>query len=212
MAYDSWVSLVACPFCHELFERGERFDCPHCDVRLADFEKVVPPQSHLRDDDIPVAPEYEPLPPLDLRRGKGAVLALALAGIGLFFLPWVWMTLPETVTFTGYELARRLGWSWGAVCAWGVLIPTVLSRQCVAQLRGARVAATFLSAVPLVTVAILMARPPHSALVPVRFTWGWPVYATAAVSLAASMASLRLGGRIDDLRVARGTSRGNTLH
>jgi hypothetical protein len=122
------------------------------------------------------------------------------------------MTLPQTQTFTGFDLARRLGWSWGGAVAWVVLVPTVLSRRSIAQLRGARVAATFLSAVPALTVALLLARPPHSALVPVRFNWGWPMYATFAVSLASAIVSLRLGGRVDDLAVTRGTSAGQTLH
>ena len=214
IAYAPAVSLVACPFCREMFERAERDICPHCDVPLASFDKLPP--SHdapLEDDGIPVAPEFEPLSPLDLRRGKGALAALAAVGLGLFFLPWVWMTLPETVTFSGYDLARRLGWSWGAVCCWVVLVPTVLSRQCVAQLRGARrrgdVSCRRFRWSRWVCSS---ARPPHSGLVPVRFDWGWPVYATALVSLAASIVSLRLGGRIDDLKVTRGTSKGSTLH
>jgi len=213
IAYAPPVSLVACPFCREMFEEAERETCPHCDVRLTDFAKLPPSaDAALEDDGIPVEPHHEPLPHSDLRRGKGAVLALGIAGLALFFLPWVWMTLPQTQTFTGFDLARRLGWSWGGAVAWVVLVPTVLSRRSIAQLRGARVAATFLSAVPALTVALLLARPPHSALVPVRFNWGWPMYATFAVSLASAIVSLRLGGRVDDLAVTRGTSAGQTLH
>ncbi len=195
-----------------MFEQSEEKVCPHCDVPLTDFAKL--PRSHdaLEDDGIPVEPQHEPLRMTDMRRGKGATLALALAGLTLFFLPWVRVTLPDEATYTGFELARRLGWAWGAACAWVVLVPTVLSRESIAQLRGARVAATFLAAIPAVTVAILLARTPHRTLVPVRFDWVWPMYATMVVSLVASIVALRLGGRMDDLKVARGTSRGQTLH
>jgi len=196
-----------------MFERGEQDFCPHCDVPLAAFEKL--PKSHdaaLEDDGIPVEPQHEPLRMTDMRRGKGAILALAVLGVTFLFLPWVTVTLPDEATYTGFELARRLGWAWGAGCAWVVLVPTVLSRESIAQLRGARVVATFLAAIPAITVAILLARTPHRALVPVRFEWGWPMYGTLLVSLAATVVSLRLGGRVDDLKVARGTSRGQTLH
>jgi hypothetical protein len=122
------------------------------------------------------------------------------------------MTLPDIQTLSGFDLARRLGWAWGAAVAWVVLVPTVLSRRSIMQLRGARVAAVFLALVPAVTVAILLARPPHSTLVPVRFDWGWPMYATLGVSLLAAAVSLSLGGRIDDIETVRGSSAGQTLH
>jgi hypothetical protein len=197
-----------------MFEQAEAGVCPHCDVPLTAFEKL--PRSAeavaLDDDGIPVEPQHEPLRMSDMRRGKGATLLMGLAGLVLFFLPWVTVTLPDEAVYTGFELAKRLGWAWGAGCAWVVLVPTVLSRESIAQLRGARVAATFLSAIPAVTVAILFVRRPHRALVPVQIEWGWPMYATLLVSAAAILVSLRLGGRIDDLRVERGTAGGQTLH
>lgn len=196
-----------------MFERGEKDVCPHCDVALASFEKLPP--SHdaaLEDDGIPVEPQHEPLRMTDMRRGKGAILLLGLAGLVLLFAPWVRVTLPAPATYTGFELARRLGWAWGAGCAWVVLVPTVLSRESIAQLRGARLVATFLSAVPTITVAILLARSPHSGLIPVRYAWMWPMYATVLVSAISALVSVRLGGPIDDVKVARGTSRGHTLH
>jgi hypothetical protein len=197
-----------------MFQDGEQELCPHCDVPLAAFEKL--PKSHdaalVDDGGIPVEPQHEPLRMTDMRRGKGAITVLALAGLALIFFPWVTVTLPNEATYTGFELARRLGWAWGAACAWVVLVPTVLSRESIGQLRGARVIATFLSLVPAVTVGVLFARTPHRDMVPVRFDWMWPMYATVLVSLAAAVVSLRLGGRIDDLEVTRGTSQGNTLH
>jgi hypothetical protein len=196
-----------------MFERDERQTCPHCEVPLASFEKLPPSyDATLEDDGIPVEPQHEPLRMTDMRRGKGATTILALAGLALFFAPWVRVTLPDEAVFSGFDLARRLGWSWAACCAWVVLVPTVLSRESIAQLRGARVIATFLAAIPAVTVAILLARTPHRDLVPVRFAWMWPMYATLLVSAAATLVSLRLGGRIDDVKVTRGSSRGQILH
>jgi hypothetical protein len=213
LAYAPGVSLVACPFCREMFEDGERTTCPHCDVALAAFEKLPPsPEAQVDDHGIPLEPQHAPLAVTDFRRGKGPLLVLGLAGLALFFLPWVNMTLPEVTTLTGFDLARRLGWSWGAAVAWVVLVPTVLSRRSIAQLQGARVAATFLALVPAVTVAILFSRAPHRTLAPVHFSWGWPMYVTLAVSLVAGIVSVRLGGRLDDISTARGSSEGQTLH
>ena len=79
-------------------------------------------------------------------------------------------------------------------------------------MRGARVAAAFLSAIPAVSVAILLARPPRGGIIPVRFTWDWPIYGMLAVSLMAIAFAVRLGGRVDDIKVARGTSSGQDLH
>ena len=97
IAYAPRVSLVACPFCREMFDRGERDTCPHCDVALTAFEKLPPShEAQLlegEEDGLPVEPENEPLPATDLRRGKGVLLALGLVGLVLFFLPWVNVTL-----------------------------------------------------------------------------------------------------------------------
>lgn len=213
IAYAPAVSLLACPFCREMFQEEESSVCPHCDVPLTAFEKLPPsPEAATDDHGIPVEPQHEPLRMTDMRRGKGAIFALALAGLAFFFLPWVTVTLPDDARYTGFELARRLGWAWGAGCAWVVLVPTVLSRESIAQLRGARVIATFLSVIPAITVAILLSRPPHRSLVPVHVAWEWPTYATLVVSAVAALVSLRLGGAVDDLPVSRGTSSGETLH
>jgi hypothetical protein len=88
----------------------------------------------------------------------------------------------------------------------------VASRRTVAQLRGARFPVAFLSLIPAVTVAILALRPPHGGLVPVRFTYGWPLWATMAVSLAATLIGARLGGALDVISVPTGSSDGHTLH
>ena len=79
-------------------------------------------------------------------------------------------------------------------------------------MRGARVAAAFLSAIPAVAIGILLAKPPRGAILPVRYTWDWPMWVTLAVSVLAILFSFRLGGAIEDIEVKRGSSRNQSLH
>lgn len=213
--YAPRVALLACPFCREMFEQGEASTCPVCGMELAPFEKLPPSLDALAEDptQVPTLPEHEKLPWKDLGRGKGAITAVALAGLVCFCLPWVHLTLPYVEDKSGFLLSReRLGWLWAVGVAWFVLVPTVLSRRTIAQLRGARVAAAFLAAIPAISVGILLARPPRGGIIPVRYTWGWPLWATLALSLVALVAAARLGGRADVIAVRRGSSRGQTLH
>lgn len=213
--YPRPVPLVACPFCRDLFETGEASHCPTCGIALASVAKL-PPSATLRheadDWDEDLGPEHDRLPWTYLGRGRGVSFGLSLVGVLLFLLPWIDMTLPYTAQLSGWDLARRMGWSWGALVAWVVLAPTVASRRSIVQLRGARVAAAFLSAIPAITAGILLAFPPHSGIIPVRLHFEWPIYATVVVSLMAVAAGVRLGGRVDVLVAKRGSSVGETLH
>jgi hypothetical protein len=165
------------------------------------------------EDGVPHQPEYDPLAATYLGRGRGALAALAVGGLAAFMAPWVHVTMPDIVTLSGFALARRLGWSWGAGVAWFVLLPTVLSRRSIMQMRGARVAAAFLAAVPGVTAAVLLARPPHGSHgVPLRFVFGEGLYATLGLSILALAFALGFGGRVDSIVVRRGTSQGQVVH
>ncbi len=214
MHYARCVALLACPFCRELFEESEAKTCPVCGMALAKLEKLPPSYEALHDEaGVPVAPELERLPWTYAGRGRGALAAVALVGLALFFLPWVELTLPYIDSKSGFTLAHeRLGWLWATFAAWVVLVPTVLSRRSIVELRGARVAAVFLSAIPLIAVGILLAKPPHGSIVPVRYTWNWPLYATLVISVVAVGLSVRLGGSARDITLARGTSKGQHLH
>ncbi len=213
MLYSVPVPIVACPFCREMFEKGEEPRCPVCGIELQAFEKLPPSAEALHEDgDIPVTPEHETLAFTYGGRGRGALLLLGVLGLALFFLPWVDLTLPYIDTFSGFDLAKKVGWTWGAAVGWSVLIPTVLTRRTIAQLRGARVAAGFLAAIPAVTVLILLVFPPHRGIVPIHFRYDWPLWASLAVSLLALPFAVSLGGRVDDIRVERGTSEGQALH
>jgi hypothetical protein len=210
-------NLVACPFCRELFTRGESTHCPACGLALTDLAKLPPSADALAIEDdfgIPTQPHLETLPATYLRRGRGALLALGVLGLAAFFLPWIHMSVPDVRVMTGFDLARRTGFTWSVAVAWFVLLPMVLTRRSIDKMRGARVAAAFLSAVPVVTTSILLASPPHSRYYPVVFHWGAGLYASLALGIAATIVSVRFGGAIDDVTVARGKVAGSgaTLH
>lgn len=196
-----------------MFAQSERNACPVCGMALVAFEKLPSSPQTLGEDGAPDEPEWEPLPLAHLRRGRGWLAALSAAGLAAFFSPWVHLTMPDVVSYSGFEIARRLGWVWAAGVAWFVLLPIVLSRRSIVQMRGARVAASFLAAIPGTTAALLLARPPHGAHgVPLRFAFAWGMYATLAASLAAVAVAFVFGGRLDDIRVKRGTSAGEVVH
>jgi hypothetical protein len=150
---------------------------------------------------------------LFLGRSRGPLALLAVLGLAVFFVPWVHVTMPDIVSYSGFALARRLGWAWGAGVGWFVLLPTVVTRRSIMKMRGARVAAAFLSAVPGVTGAILLSQTPHGPYgVPLHYTWEWGVYATVGLSVVAVAFALLFGGKVDDIQVRKGTSAGQVVH
>jgi hypothetical protein len=196
-----------------MFAQRERNACPVCGVALVAFEKLPPSAGVPVEDGLPAEPEWEPLPATYLRRGRGPLAALGAFGLTAFFSPWVNLTLPDVISYSGFDIARRLGWAWAAGVAWFVLLPIVLSRRSIMQMRGARVAVSFLAAIPGTTAVLLLARPPHGAHgVPLRFTFAWGLYATLAASVVALTVALFFGGRVDDIRVKRGSSTGQVVH
>ncbi len=197
-----------------MFEEGEARTCPVCGMELAKLHKLPPSIDALHDEaGVPTAPEIELLPLRYLGRGKGPLAALGLVGLVCFFLPWVQLTMPYIASKSAFDLAHeRIGWLWACCAAWVVLVPTVLSRRSIVQMRGARVAAAFLSAIPTVAVAVLLAKPPRGSIIPVRYTWDWPMWTTLAVSILAILVSIRLGGPLSDISVKRGSSKGQALH
>jgi hypothetical protein len=206
--------IIACPFCHELFVKGEARECPACGLLLTDLSKLALSYDAKAADDfgLPTPPHLLPLPWLDLRRGKGILLMSAVLGLLAFFSPWVDMTSPETRLLSGAELARRSGWIWGAGVAWFVLLPRALTRRTIDKMRGARVAAAFLSAVPVLTCTILWLYPPRARYVPLRFDWGWGIYATWVLGVVATVTSVRLGGKVSRREAPPAPVQERTLH
>jgi hypothetical protein len=197
-----------------MFSDEDGPSCPVCGVPLVVQNSLPLSDDALNEDGLPRQPEWDLLPATFLGRGRGALALLAVLGLVAFFVPWVNLTMPDMVSFSGFALARRLGWSWGAGVAWFVLIPTVLSRRTIMHMRGARVAVAFLSAVPGLTAAIILARSRQGAhgLVSFHFTWDAGIYVTLALSIAAVGFALFFGGRVDDIKVRRGTSAGQMVH
>ena len=206
------MGLVACPFCREMFEVAEAKECPVCGMKLVEFSKLPPSRETHDEFGLPRDPAHEPLPWTYVGRMRGALLAVALVGMALFFLPWIHETLPDDFRLSGFSLARRLGWVWGAGVGWLVLVPTVASRRTIAQMRGARVAAAFLSAASLVSCTNLLFFPPHGRFYKPHFVFEPAFWLTMAVSAIAVVLSLFLGGRVDDIAVGRGGSTGAVLH
>jgi hypothetical protein len=219
--------LLACPFCRTLFPEGETATCPDCGVEVQPLDKLPPSlevQAEEADEFSRVPPEHRVLPWSYFGRGRGALLALALLGLLAFFMPWVVLRLPEQVTLSGFDLARgRAGWLWGGAVAWFILAPLVWTRRSIAKMRGVRIICSLFAAMTLGEVAMMLSLPPGSSRYrPVDFSWGWGIYASAAISLLALAFAIRFGGRADDVpsvpwKDPRGrrrveSSEGETLH
>ena len=208
------TGLYACPFCREMFEAREARTCPACGLQLEALAKLPPSyEAQQEEPEEPLPPHMEALPWAYVGRGRGLLLALAVLGLAAFLAPWVHETAPELRDLSGFGLAQRLGWIWAPAVAFFVMIPLVLTRRSIYRMRGARVAVAFLAAVALATVALRLSfTPTGSALRPVRFTWGYGLYATGGVALLALLASARFGGRLDDVPTQEPRRGDETLH
>ena len=163
----------------------------------------------------PCAPERELLAVTYMGRGRGALAGLALAGLVAFFLPWVRLTMPDIVSYSGVSIAMRLGWAWGAGVAWFVLVPTVLTRRSIMQMRGARVAASFLAAVPGHDCGPApRAHPARRARrAPAVHLRAWGLYGTLGpLARWPSASRCSSAARSTTSRCGRGTSAGQIVH
>lgn len=211
--------IYACPFCRELYTEGEVEVCPQCDLvvkPLADLPPSHEAQVLANEEENPIlpeAPQDEVLPWTYLGRGRGPLLMVALFGAGVFFAPWLHEQAPEIRTLSGFEFAKILGWIWAAGVAWLVMIPLLLSRRTVRQMRGARVAVGFLASAVVITVAARLAmEPTPHPLVPIRYSWGWGLYAAGFLGLLALGLALRFGGSLEDMPTRRRRPPDETLH
>jgi hypothetical protein len=212
------AALLACPFCRTMYRRGEGKTCTVCGVALVPFERLPPSADALAEEPlVPVMPEDELLPWSYFPRGRGALLLLSAVGLACFFLPWVRIELPETALRSGFDLARgRAGWLWGGATGWLVLLPLVSTRRTIYKLRGIRPIAIAFSAMTAGEILLMMALPPRGRYVPVEIHWALGLYASLAVSLAATGVALVLGGSVPSLPVAPraddGHGKRRTLH
>jgi hypothetical protein len=195
------TDLVACPFCRQMFENTEASACPDCGIGLKDLTKLPPSyDAQIEYPVVPTPPHMETLSWAYAGRNRGLLLALSLVGFALFFVPWVHEAAPELRDLSGFGLARLRGFFWAPAVAWFVLFPLVLTRRSVFKMRGSRIAVGFLAGTVLVTVGLLLLRPPQGGhFRPVHIEWQWGIFAAGAVALAAILASFGFGGRLDDL-------------
>ncbi len=194
--------LFACPFCRQLFARGEAAACPECGIRVRPLAELPPSlDAEAVEPEPPIAPEEETLPWHYVARGRGPLLLLSALGIAVFFAPWVVESTPEIRTLSGFGLARILPWIWAAGIAWFVMLAVVASRRTILAMRGSRLAVGLMAVMVLSTVAIRVALTPKSPhpLVPLRFAWGWGLYAAGFLSVLAGWFAWRFGGPLDDL-------------
>ncbi len=225
------AALQACPFCRKLFTAEEARQCPECEVALVGMNQLPPSLDALEDEAEQgqvTFPEDRLLPSTYLGRGRGALLALSLAGLAAFFLPWVELTMPESVVYSGFDLARgRAGWLWGGVTAWLVLIPLVLTRRTIARMRGVRIVTVMFAAMTFSEVLMLWLLPPRRGITPLSLHFRYGLFLSGGISLAAAVVAARFGGSLDNLpkllldtrasdaepeRPVRETSAGRTLH
>ncbi len=199
LRYASRVALLACPFCREMYARGEERVCPQCGIDLERLEDL-PPSPEVLAEEPPVAPELATLPFSDFRRGRGILLGLSIVGLVLFFFPWFEIRYPNPVVFTGLALAsRKLFLLWATPVAWFVLIPTVLTRRSIYKMRGARVAVMFLAAFPGLSAMTVLLHQPRNVRVTsalalhVDAAPGLALYLTLALSVAALIVGARFG-------------------
>lgn len=188
--------LAACPFCRQLFPPGEASACPDCGIGLEDMSKLpLSYEAGLDEPAAPVLPHLEVLPWTYPGRNRALLLAVAMVGLFGFFAPWVNMTAPELRVLSGFDLAHLASFFWAPAVAWFVCIPLVATRRSIHQMRGARVAVAFLASIALLTVAVILVRPPPSSRYRVvRIEWCWGIYFSGATALIGLLAALRFGG------------------
>jgi hypothetical protein len=198
------MPLIGCPFCEELFPEGEATACPVCGVPLRPVDKLPPTyETRLAQaaELAAVAPEDRVVPWWYFRRSRGALILVAMGGLGAFFAPWIVLYKPDEIIYTGLSLSRaRGGWFFGAAAGWFVMIPLVVTRRTVYKMRGVRIITAMFAGLSVVETVELMVFPPHgNRFVPLAFEWGWGLYASLALGILGVVLGARFGGRIDDI-------------
>ena len=227
LSYASPVArLLACPFCRALYASAEANQCPECAVKLVPMENLPPSLDALTEEHGAgevILPEQRRLPWHYFGRARGALLVIAVLGLGFFFAPWLEVRIPDESVRSGFDLARgRAGWLWGGAAAWLVLLPLLWTRHTIQRMRGVRLVTVVFAAMTGIEVMLMLTTPPRSTHgVPLEFVWRWGIYASLATSLAGVAGALRLGGNLQNLpRIVTDiahpdrteTSSGETLH
>jgi hypothetical protein len=196
--------LVACPFCRELFDRAEAEQCPLCEIALQPLHRLPPSHDEVEREAARwerARPEGRRLPLSALGRGRGALLAIALASLLAFFAtPWVAFTAPHAQTRTGFSLATGpLGFLWGGAVAWLGSIALGASRRTIAQMRGVRAILMAFAAMTGSELTVLLAMTPGTSRhVYVAYEWAWGAYVALGLSVLGVMVAARFGGPLPE--------------
>ena len=206
--------LLACPFCRQLFAQGEGTRCPECGVDLVAATELPPSlEAQALEIAAPVPVEHELLPWTFLGRGRGLLLGLAAAGLALLFAPWLHEHSPEIRVLSGLEFARKLGWLWAAPVAWFIMFALVASRRTIYHMRGSRLAVILLAVMVLMTVLWrIVLLPAPERFVTRRYEWGWGLYGSGLLALAAIAVAIRFGGSLVDMPTAEKRRGDETMH
>ncbi|HEX2735666.1 MAG TPA: hypothetical protein VHM70_28900 [Polyangiaceae bacterium] len=191
-------TLLACPFCREIYQIEEAEVCPVCGMGLRGLGEL-PPSFEVREqmaaDWERLAPEDRRLPWHYWRRGRGALLLCSALGLAAFFAPWIELTKPELLSLSGFDLAQTRGfWFAGGATAWLVNLPLVASRRSVNQMRSIRIAVTAFSLLTVCQCVLLLIASPQARLVPLRYHWAWGFYLSGLASIVAGFFAITFGG------------------
>jgi hypothetical protein len=203
LRYGAAVSLVACPFCRELFEKAEAKACPICGLALKAMETLPLSHDAANEEFVATLPEQEVLKALYLGRARGPLALIGSLGVLLFFLPWIHIEHPHTTLISGFMLARILLWPGTALAAWMVLVPTVLSRRTIINMRRARIPAAFLASIPISTVLLIALHKQKIALYTLTYSYTWAFWGTLGLSVAGFILALRFGGSLDEIEMGQ---------
>lgn len=197
------AEILACPFCREMYSDEECvLRCPDCDVQLLPLHELPPSAETVleREAELERTPaEFRKLSWLDLGRGRGLLVLLALLGLFGFFQPWFVLRKPDEVVLSGFRIARHFaGWVWAGAIGWFILIPLVLSRRTIASMRGVRAICAFFASLSAGEIAVLASVSPTSKVhIPIEFGSQWGLFFSAGVSVVGTIVALRLGGPLN---------------
>jgi hypothetical protein len=175
--------------------------CPDCDVALVPLHQLPPSAETIleREAELEQTPlEWKRLPFFDMSRGRGWLLLLCVLGLVGFFQPWFLLYKPEEVVLSGYRIARHFaGWVWAGAVGWFVLVPLVLTRRTIADLRGIRAICAFFASLTFGEILVLAnVSPTSKSHVPIEFASAYGLWWSAGVSALATLVSLILGGSL----------------
>lgn len=201
-ALPALATLKACPFCREMFAEDEAKECPLCGVALTSINKLAPSSDAVDADEEldAVEPEDRQVPWTHFGDGRGPLVICCLLGLFAFFVPWVYMHAPDEIALNGASLAKRAPPVWAAFVSWFTLLPMVISRRTLRQMRGIRYATAFMASLPAVVASIFLLNPPQAAqirgiVVHLRFTWGPGIYAAVVLSVVGTAIALLMFGK-----------------